>query len=1131
MAISNHERVGKALEQLRAGLAPFIERELKAKYGDGWAHEAADVLQRKMAWHGQWGKATLDSQALLVLMWELWNDVFRDTLGHAERSLVSELRDIRNRWAHQNPFSTDDAYRALDSMGRLLAAVSAPEGDEIERMKQEVLRIKFEEQARTERRKTAGSLIETQAAGALKPWRQVIHPHRDVASGKYQQAEFAADLWQVHLGEGSDEYRNPTEFFRRTFLTESLQHLLIGGLQRLSGGGGDPVVQLQTNFGGGKTHSMLALYHLFSGVRAADLPGIEPVLKAAEVSVPATVRRVVIVGNKISPGNPVIKEDGAEVRTLWGEMAWQLGGRQAFDRIRQDDERATNPGDRMRELFNEYGPALVLVDEWVAYARQLHDQGDLPAGSFETHFTFAQALTESAKLARNTLLVVSLPASDSASSPHAQADDVEVGGLRGREALSRLRNAIGRVESSWRPASSEEGFEIVRRRLFEPMTEREQFVARDNTTRAFSDLYRSQQQEFPPECRGGDYEKRLTAAFPIHPEIFDRLYEDWSTLLKFQRTRGVLRLMAAVIHSLWERGDQNPLIMPASLPLDDQRVQFEMTRYLSDNWPPVIAKDVDGPNSLPIRLDGEVPNLGKYSACRRVARTIYMGSAPMEGAANRGMEDRKVKLGCVLPGESPAIFGDALRRMSTAATYLYQDGTRYWYSTQPTVTKLAEDRAEQLKREPDKVAEEIRKRLNADLRSRGDFSRVHVLPASSGDVPDDMDARLVVLGIDAPHTKTEDSAALAAAKTILANRGSSPRLYANSLVFLAADKTRLADLDDAVRRFLAWQSIVDEAEALDLTPHQKRTSITQRDGADGMVTARMPETYQWLLVPGQGLPTASVEWQAVRLTGADSLAQRASKKLKNEELLIVSMAASRLRLEIDRVPLWRAAPDGRQDHVEIKQLVEDFARYLYLPRLQTSAVLTEAIVEGVKLLTWGQDSFAYAEGYDDALGRYRGLKGGQIVHVSADSPVGLIVKPERAVKQLDQEIRDQGAAGGTGTGAGAIGGGAGGEGTSGGGAGGGTGGETRGNGAGGQTRPQPRRFHGTIRLDAVRTGRDASKVADEVLAHLVGLVGAEVSVTLEVTASVPEGVPDNVVRIVTENCHTLKFDEQGFETE
>ena len=181
--------------------------------------------------------------------------------------------------------------------------------------------------------------------------------------------------------------------------------------------------------------------------------------------------------------------------------------------------------------------------------------------------------------------------------------------------------------------------------------------------RAFADFYRTQHQEFPPECRDADYEKRIKAAYPIHPEIFDRLYTDWSTLVKFQRTRGVLRLMAAVIHSLWEKGDRNPLILPANISIDDPRVQFELTRYLSDNWVPVIEKDVDGPNSLPLRLDGEVPNLGKFAACRRVARTIYLGSAPTATAAHRGIEDRRVKLGCVMPGESPA----SLRRCPAAA--------------------------------------------------------------------------------------------------------------------------------------------------------------------------------------------------------------------------------------------------------------------------------------------------------------------------------------------------------------------------------------------------------------------------------------------------------------------------------
>ncbi len=209
--------------------------------------------------------AEWDAAALLKLMWEASNEVFRRVLGQAERTLVSELREVRNRWAHQEAFSSDDAYRALDSAARLLTAVSAREAEEVEKMKMELLRLRFDEQVRSEKRKTAGTVIESQAATALAPWREVVTPYPDVASGRYQQAEFAADLWQVHLGEGTDEYRDPAEFFRRTYLTESLKRLLVGAARRLSDAGGDPVVQLQTNFGGGKTHSMLALYHLFSG--------------------------------------------------------------------------------------------------------------------------------------------------------------------------------------------------------------------------------------------------------------------------------------------------------------------------------------------------------------------------------------------------------------------------------------------------------------------------------------------------------------------------------------------------------------------------------------------------------------------------------------------------------------------------------------------------------------------------------------------------------------------------------------------------------------------------------------------------------------------------------------------------
>jgi predicted AAA+ superfamily ATPase len=1120
MALTNQERVGKCLELLRQGLGPFTEREFKSRYHNEAHNEALrylndDPMAQKRA-IGEW-----DTSLLLKVVIGSWNDIFKLTLGNAERNLVHELRDVRNRWAHQDAFSSDDAERALDSAYRLLTALVAPQAEEIGKMKYELRRLVFDEQVRKEKNKAGGTLIEVGVSSVLKPWREVVTPHADVASGRYQQAEFAADLWQVHLGEGSDEYLKPQEFFRRTYLTESLKRLLVGGVQRLSGTGGDPVVQLQTNFGGGKTHSMLALYHLFSGMAPTDLPGIDGVMAEAKVSKLPKARRVVLVGNKLSPGNPVTKADGTVVRTLWGELAYQLGGTAAYARVALDDEKATSPGDVLRELFVEYGPSLILVDEWVAYARQLHDQNDLPGGGFETQFSFAQTLTESAKLAGNCLLVVSLPASDTSGSPHTIVDDVEVGGIRGREALDRLRNVVGRIESSWRPATAEEGFEIVRRRLFEPLAG-DQFKNRDVTARAFSELYNTHQAEFPPECRSPDYEKRLQAAYPIHPEIFDRLYTDWSTLVKFQRTRGVLRLMAAVIHSLWERGDRSPLILPSTVPIDDGRVQAELTRYLSDNWAPILEKDVDGPVSLPLKIDSEMPNLGKVHATRRVARTIYLGSAPTSTAANRGLEDRRIRLGCVMPGEVPAVFGDALRRLAASATYLYQDGPRAWYATQPTVTKLADDLAEQLTRDPDKVTTELDRRMRDELKRPSDFARVHPFPRSSAEVPDDYDVRLVVLSVDHPHTKEATSLALEAAKALLESRGSSPRLFRNTLIFLAADKVRLQDLEGALRRYLAWTSILGDVARLNLDPHQVRQAQTQKDSADAAVNAQIPETFLWVLVPEQTTPQSPVTWNQIRVTGTEGLTPRIVKKLRSEDLYLSGLASTELRKKLDDIPLW----DG--NHVAVQQLLDYFARYLYLPRLSRPDVLLQAIRDGVGLLLWQTESFALAEGFDGIANRYTGLQFGKQVMVNQDSRA-LLVKPNVAKAQTDAELAALQAAtvvpSAPSTGGGTV----------------PPSLPPRPSGSVNPVIPppvpptpastQPKRYYGTVTLDSTRVGRDAGRIADELISHLAGLVGSQVTVTLEISAEVPGGVPDNIVRTVTENGRTLKFTSQGFESE
>ncbi|MDE0024628.1 MAG: Swt1 family HEPN domain-containing protein [Spirochaetaceae bacterium] len=208
MAVTNHERVGKGLELLRAGLGPFVERELKhaVQAGNLTGYRRNEIADDPMF---RRPSTEWDVAVVLRLIWDNWRDAFSGTLGRSDRSLVSELRDHRNMWAHQEPFSSDDAYRALDSVQRLLTSISAPQAREIDAHKQELLRVRFQEQARGERRRTVRTVKGGGEVAGLKAWREVVTPHQDVASGRYQQAEFAADLWQVFLGEGTDEYRDP----------------------------------------------------------------------------------------------------------------------------------------------------------------------------------------------------------------------------------------------------------------------------------------------------------------------------------------------------------------------------------------------------------------------------------------------------------------------------------------------------------------------------------------------------------------------------------------------------------------------------------------------------------------------------------------------------------------------------------------------------------------------------------------------------------------------------------------------------------------------------------------------------------------------------------------------------------
>ena len=1097
MAKSNRDRVGSVVEALKWGLGPFVLQQYNVHYGQ---KQFLGVVERTLTTNSYNAptypnaKAAIkeiDTQGWLNLMWRQWNDVFRDKLGHAERSYVSEMINARNDWAHQKAFTVEDAHRVADTATRLLEAVNAPkQAEETREIANELMRIRFEREKERSKRET-GSLEQTPTSkNGLRPWRHVVKPHPDVAKGRYLLAEFVADIEQVRKGKASAEYREPVEFFRRTYLTRGLVNLLSTGIQRLTGQGGDPVIQLKTSFGGGKTHSMLAMYHLASGaIGMSQIPGGEAIREqVGDIDDRIEARRAVIVGTQFDANVPRDHED-CSTRTIWGEIAYQLGGVEAYQVVESADISGVAPGaDTIVELLEQHGPALIIIDELIAFARNLYNVPNPPAaGSFDSVMTFMQSLTEAVKYTSDAILLISIPQSDR-----------EIGGEGGKMALEMLTKTIGRIESIWQPITAEESFEIVRRRLFSDEID---YAARDAVLSAYRDLYKNNSGEFPSGVAEGNYYRRMEASYPIHPELFDRLYQDWSTLESFQRTRGVLRLMANVISELWIRNDHSLLIMPGTIPLDASKVRGEVLRYLPDIWHAVVDTDIDGHNATPPIIDNEIPTLGEYSACRRIARTVFMGSAPSVAEQGvRGQEEVRLKLGTVQPGEPVAVFGDALRRMGNSLTYLYTDGNRYWYDTRPTVNRTARDRAQNLN--PDIVLEEAIRRLRGVPYQKDAFSAVHVAPQESGDVADDRRTRLVVLEPIFTHKRRTESDAIAFIKETLESKGTGPRLHRNMLVFVAADTINAAALEDSVREYLAWKSIQDEEEELNLDAQQRKQVRASLERADENVDLRLQEAYCWLIVPAQDNPTDKIRFEEHRVSGTDTtFYERVTQKLFQSDYVIPRWSPLTLSMQLEKY-YW-----PKHEHYSIARLWNDLTSYLYFPRLYNQEVLLEAISEGVG--DPEEPRFGYAAGAVD--GEYRSFRYGEVGRIYADGQ-DVIVNPYVA-KEIEQQRaaeQEREPIGGSGQPT--------------------NGGAQRVNGSPiAPTPPKNRRYYGSVQIDAQRVNREVGVIVEEIIERLVADPDAQVEVRLEVNAVNDEGFDDGTVRTIKENSRTLKFDTYDFE--
>lgn len=938
----------------------------------------------------------------------------------------------------------------------------------------------------------------------MKPWREIAVPHPDVLEGTFQQSEFAADITAVHTGKATREYQDAAAFVERTFITEGMRLLLTSVARRLNGQGGDPVIQLQTAFGGGKTHTLLAVYHVANRqCSLKDLPGIPALLDQAKLMDLPTARVAVLDGNALAPGQPW-KRDKQSIRTLWGELAWQLGREEAFALLKEADANGTSPGKEvLGTLLERHAPCVVLVDELVAYIRQFPDGQVLSGGSYDSNLSFVQALTEAVKLVPNAVLLGSLPESD-----------VEAGSQKGVAALRALEKTFGRVQALWKPVATEEAFEIVRRRLFEPIRD---LKTRDVVCRAFADAYIAEGAKLPSETQEARYFDRLVQAYPIHPEVFDRLYEDWSTLDGFQRTRGVLKLMAKVIYRLWKDQNQDLMILPGSLPLYDSETRNELTYHLQGGWDAVIEGDVDGERAETTELETKEPRFGAIQAARRVARTIFFGTAPSavatKSAGTRGQERARVLLGCFQPGQVSSTYSDALNRLADRLHYLNttgdkaQETTRFWFDTRANLRREMEDR----KRRFDD-AHELRPKLTEVLRKLTSgamfFEGVHIFTPHV-DVPDDAALRLAVLPPDKFYSRAETRPAFEEVLAFTRNNGPKPRYRGNRLIFLAPDHGALTRVSDCLRTALAWKSIVEDVEAgrLNVDLIQKKQAEKELKTAEEVLPKAARECYRWLLCPSQALattPQPSVEAFPLN-TGGAAIGTEIERVCQDNELVIAAWSPIHLRTRLKEL-YWK---DGKTV-AGAMAFWEDTLRYLYLPRLKSCAVLEQAIVKG----SGSRDFFGTAYGHHE--GKFDGFKLGD-ANVQLDDTL-LLIEPEVA-RAYEAAHPPPGP-----TPPGPI-----------------PSGPTPpgpvppgptppgSNPPGPTPTPKPHAFHGNVAINASTAKMRMVEVAEEIIAVLAADPNAEVKVAVEIQVNFPSGASDQTKRAVTENARTLNFKNADWE--
>ncbi|MFD0782394.1 ATP-binding protein [Micromonospora azadirachtae] len=768
----------------------------------------------------------------------------------------------------------------------------------------------------------------------LTPWLSIAKPRTDIADGSFDESLFAADLGLVAEGLGPKDYLDPYTFCEKTYLTGNLRAVLTELGSRLAGDDSAAgVYRLQTEFGGGKTHTLLSAFHIFGTPEKVTGTDLGRQLASLLPGNRIPKAKVVVLDGSALKVAPVATEDGCHLTSLLGHLAYRLGGKPAWDGVADADQKLLGSSTiELQALLAEHSPCLILIDETLEYLNKALAVAAGDGNLAGVTLTFIKELVTAAANTRGVAVLATLTSS--------RAEDYAT--VSGLEMQDRLSRVVGRTENIVTPVEGDDIFPILHRRLFTTVGTPEQ---RREVADAYCDWYQSLADALPSGYSEQAYRDRIAAAYPFHPELVDILTNRWGSLSGFQRTRGALRTLAHCVKALSQARSKSALIHPGDMPLADAGVRAEILRFAGDSYKAALNADIIRPDSKAqeedARRGGQVKDAMLATGLATTAFLDSFGPDKVLGASAVHM-----LLGVGRPGMSRGLIEDVRDTLEGLLWYMRLEGGRYRFTTEPNLNKVVLEREAAIE---DRRIEQVLRDTIKKVAPETDEFRVRPWVHDSNDLPDEPRLTLGVLDFEHRINGETTPTTLALARQILENRGSVFRSNKNSAVLVVADSYALTKARASARTLLALQDVQSDQVRLKRFNAEQRDQLTKRlAGTQDRLPHQTVMAYRHLVLLGESAGQVALDRIDLGPAGADAtITSQVTSYLTGADRLIGKLSPAALLS--DRFGLL---PDGT-DTVELDRLAGYFATLVRLPKLSSRKVLQAALAEGCARRVFG----------------------------------------------------------------------------------------------------------------------------------------------------------------------------------